>query len=140
MADPLLIAQHGDIQCSLLPGLANRHGLVTGATGTGKTVTLQKMAEEFSRREQFHLAITPEGTRSLAPKWKMGFYHIAVSTKVPIQIACLDYAKKEAGVGKIVYPSGDMAKDLAEIMAFYAPIQGKHPENFSIDQRYRDPQ
>ena len=49
MADPLLIAQHGDIQCSLLPGLANRHGLVTGATGTGKTVTLQKMAEEFSR-------------------------------------------------------------------------------------------
>ncbi len=48
MADPLLIAQHGDTQCSLLPGLANRHGLVTGATGTGKTVTLQKMAEAFS--------------------------------------------------------------------------------------------
>ena len=49
MADPLLIAQHGDVQCTLLPGLANRHGLVTGATGTGKTVTLQKIAEEFSR-------------------------------------------------------------------------------------------
>jgi len=49
MADPLLIAQHGDVQCSLLPGLANRHGLITGATGSGKTVTLQKMAEEFSR-------------------------------------------------------------------------------------------
>ena len=49
MADPLLIAQHGNVQCSLLPGLANRHGLITGATGTGKTVTLQKMAEEFSR-------------------------------------------------------------------------------------------
>ena len=49
MADPLLIARHGDTECVLLPGLANRHGLVTGATGTGKTVTLQKMAEEFSR-------------------------------------------------------------------------------------------
>ena len=49
MAEPLLIAQHGDVQCTLLPGLANRHGLVTGATGTGKTVTLQKIAEEFSR-------------------------------------------------------------------------------------------
>ena len=49
MADPLLIAKHGDIECNLLPGLANRHGLVTGATGTGKTVTLQKMAEELSR-------------------------------------------------------------------------------------------
>ena len=32
----------------LLPGLANRHGLITGATGTGKTVTLQVMAEQFS--------------------------------------------------------------------------------------------
>lgn len=49
MAAPLLIAQHGDIHCELLPGLANRHGLITGATGTGKTVTLQKMAESFSQ-------------------------------------------------------------------------------------------
>ena len=49
MAAPLLIAQHGDIHCDLLPGLANRHGLITGATGTGKTVTLQKMAESFAQ-------------------------------------------------------------------------------------------
>lgn len=34
---------------SLLPKLANRHGLITGATGTGKTVTLQVLAEAFSR-------------------------------------------------------------------------------------------
>jgi len=33
----------------ILPALANRHGLITGATGTGKTVTLQRMAEQFSR-------------------------------------------------------------------------------------------
>lgn len=33
----------------ILSALANRHGLITGATGTGKTVTLQKMAEQFSR-------------------------------------------------------------------------------------------
>ena len=49
MPDPILIAQHGDITCSILPGLANRHGLITGATGTGKTVTLQKLAESFSQ-------------------------------------------------------------------------------------------
>ncbi|WBY01943.1 DUF853 family protein [Ramlibacter tataouinensis] len=49
MADPLLIAKNGDTECFLLPGLANRHGLVTGATGTGKTVTLQTLAENFSR-------------------------------------------------------------------------------------------
>ncbi len=49
MADPLLIAKHDTIECHLLPGLANRHGLITGATGTGKTVTLQTLAENFSR-------------------------------------------------------------------------------------------
>ncbi|CAM4090466.1 helicase HerA-like C-terminal domain-containing protein [Comamonas aquatilis] len=49
MASPLLIAQHSATECALLPGLANRHGLITGATGTGKTVTLQKLAESFSQ-------------------------------------------------------------------------------------------
>ena len=48
MAEPILVAQHGDIHCHLLPALANRHGLITGATGTGKTITLQKIAESFS--------------------------------------------------------------------------------------------
>ena len=50
MAEPILLAQRGDIECLLLPALANRHGLVTGATGTGKTVSLQTLAENFSRR------------------------------------------------------------------------------------------
>jgi DNA helicase HerA-like ATPase len=53
MAEPMLIAQHGIpptvSQCFLLPSLANRHGLITGATGTGKTVTLQTLAENFSQ-------------------------------------------------------------------------------------------
>ena len=49
MAEPLLIAKNAQIECVLLPGLANRHGLITGATGTGKTVTLQAMAEKFSK-------------------------------------------------------------------------------------------
>ncbi len=49
MADPILVAKHGDIACHLLPALSNRHGLITGATGTGKTITLQTIAEGFSR-------------------------------------------------------------------------------------------
>ena len=46
----ILMAQHGDTQCLLLPDKANRHGLITGATGTGKTITLQTLAEGFLRR------------------------------------------------------------------------------------------
>ncbi|HNW62525.1 MAG TPA: DUF853 domain-containing protein [Piscinibacter sp.] len=49
MPEPILVARHGDIECLLLPALANRHGLITGATGTGKTITLQTLAENFSK-------------------------------------------------------------------------------------------
>jgi DNA helicase HerA-like ATPase len=48
MTRPLPIARHQDTDISLLPALANRHGLITGATGTGKTVTLQRLAEQFA--------------------------------------------------------------------------------------------
>ena len=49
MPEPILVARHGTTECHLLPALANRHGLITGATGTGKTITLQTLAEGFSR-------------------------------------------------------------------------------------------
>ena len=49
MAEPILIAKNTNAVCEMLPALANRHGLITGATGTGKTVTLQTLAENFSK-------------------------------------------------------------------------------------------
>jgi DNA helicase HerA-like ATPase len=48
MIQPLVIAKSGELELALLPALANRHGLITGATGTGKTVTLQVLAERLS--------------------------------------------------------------------------------------------
>lgn len=48
MSTPLLIARTLEKELYLLPAMANRHGLITGATGTGKTVTLQKLAESLS--------------------------------------------------------------------------------------------
>jgi len=48
MAEPIYIAK-GDSPLYLLPALANRHGLIAGATGTGKTVTLQSLAQGFSK-------------------------------------------------------------------------------------------
>ncbi len=49
MAEPLIIAKAGDRELALLPALANRHGCITGATGTGKTITMQVLAERFSK-------------------------------------------------------------------------------------------
>src|SRR5687767_11820747 len=50
MADPILVAKKDAAEFYLLPQMANRHGVITGATGTGKTVTLQRLAENFSSR------------------------------------------------------------------------------------------
>lgn len=49
MTEPVVIAMNPTAQAALIPRLANRHGCITGATGTGKTVTLQVLAEQFSR-------------------------------------------------------------------------------------------
>jgi DNA helicase HerA-like ATPase len=48
MSEPILVAKNSTQEIFLLPQMANRHGLITGATGTGKTVTLQTLAEAFS--------------------------------------------------------------------------------------------
>ena len=49
MAEPILVGKKDAKECYLLPDKANRHGLITGATGTGKTITLQTIGESFSR-------------------------------------------------------------------------------------------
>ncbi len=50
MTEPILVAKKDASEFVLLPNMANRHGVITGATGTGKTVTLQCIAEGFSKR------------------------------------------------------------------------------------------
>ena len=82
------------------------------------------------------LMITPEGTRSLRTRWKSGFYHVALGAEVPILLGYLDYAKREAGVGRIVHPTGDFDADMRIISEFYRHVQGRHPEKFSLDERY----
>jgi 1-acyl-sn-glycerol-3-phosphate acyltransferase len=104
--------------------------------GEERESMVQLMADLFKDNENLVMLITPEGTRSLRTQWKTGFYHIAVLANVPIALGYCDYAKKEVGVAKLVYPSGDIKKDMREIMAFYKDITPHTPQNFSIDVDY----
>ena len=94
------------------------------------------MASFFSLKEKFVMAITPEGTSSLKKEWKSGFYHVAKKANVPICLAYLDYKNKIAGVGKVIFPTDNMAADMKVIMDFYKEIVAKFPHNFSTDLRY----
>ena len=48
LIDHRILVGKGDVEAAILPGMANRHGMIAGATGTGKTITLKVMAESFS--------------------------------------------------------------------------------------------
>lgn len=72
--------------------------------------------------------VTPEGTRKYQPRWRRGFYYVAQGANVPIVLGYLDYAKKEAGIGPTIIPSGDIEADLEKIFAFYRTKKGKFPE------------
>ena len=95
----------------------------------------QQMTDEFNKREIFHLAITPEGTRSLVKKWKMGFYHIACKADVPIQLAKFDYKNKKLGITGIFYPTGDETADLEAIQDFYRGANARFPEKFYLKSK-----
>jgi 1-acyl-sn-glycerol-3-phosphate acyltransferase len=90
------------------------------------------MADLFDDYEKVTILVTPEGTRSKTSRWKTGFYHTALKAGVPISLGYLDYDKKEAGIGKVVYPTGNFEKDMAEINEFYLTKKPKFPEKFSI--------
>lgn len=97
---------------------------------------VQLMKEVFERYDQIAIMITPEGTRSLRHQWKTGFYYVAREAGVPICLGFLDYGKKLAGVGPVIFPGDDMAADMQRIMAFYQTIEGRYPEKFAPDERY----
>tara|TARA_B100000900_G_C20457416_1_gene665738 strand:- start:332 stop:901 length:570 start_codon:yes stop_codon:yes gene_type:complete len=94
------------------------------------------MSKLFTSYPNLVLMVTPEGTRSHNKKWKTGFYHIAKSANVPICLGYLDYKNKIAGIGKTIYPSGNIVEDMKEIMAFYLSKGAKFPEKFSLDTRF----
>jgi len=87
-----------------------------------------EMVAQFAANPNFLLVIAPEGTRSLTTGWKSGFYRIALEAKVPVALAFVDYARREAGILTYLTMTGDPATDIAAIAAHYAGRQGKHPE------------
>ena len=104
--------------------------------GQARASMVQLMADLFKEHPHLVMLVTPEGTRAKQENWKTGFYHIAMTAGVPIALAYMDYKKKRAGVGKIIHPTGNYEQDMQEIMQFYANIEPKFPENFSVDVRY----
>lgn len=107
-------------------------GVPIDRTGTSNKV--EAIAALFDNRDSLHLAITPEGTRSLSKIWKKGYYYIAQAAGVPIMMTSLDYKKKEGRFGPIFFPTGNYNEDYKKMEAFYQGVTAKFPEKFSLSQ------
>lgn len=89
---------------------------------------VEQSIEQFRRRDDLTLLVPPSGTRSKVVHWKTGFYHIAHGAGVPVVLGFLDYKHKKGGIGPLLYPSGNLEKDMKTITMFYTAITAKYPE------------
>ncbi len=87
----------------------------------------------MQQREQFLLGLAPEGTRSLVSRWKMGFFFIAQAVNVPIVPVALDYGRKTIAIGEPINPEVGETAVLTQLRTFYEGVQGKYPEQFSLE-------
>lgn len=89
---------------------------------------VQAIAELFKERDEFRLAISPEGTRKKVTEWKTGFYYIAKAANVPIIMFTFDFEHKRNTVSEPFYPTDDFEADFRFIKSFYEGVKGKYPE------------
>jgi 1-acyl-sn-glycerol-3-phosphate acyltransferase len=92
---------------------------------------VDKIINIFNENEKFVLALAPEGTRHKVEYWKSGFYHIASGANIPILLAFIDFGTKTGGAGPLLYPSGDIKKDMVTIRNFYLEKKGKNDDQTS---------
>ena len=89
---------------------------------------VEAIAEIFQKKEEFRLAMAPEGTRKKVLKWKTGFYYIAIAANVPIIPVSFDYATKTVAINNAFYPTGDIDADTVKLRTFFEGIVGKNKE------------
>ncbi|SHJ28108.1 1-acyl-sn-glycerol-3-phosphate acyltransferase [Flavobacterium haoranii] len=87
------------------------------------------IAKIFEEKEEFRLAIAPEGTRKKVNELKTGFYYIALKANVPIIPVAFDYGKKEVKLFDPFYPTGDKDADFQYLISLFKGVKGKYSEN-----------
>lgn len=88
---------------------------------------VEAISEIFKGREEFRLAMSPEGTRKKVKDWKTGFYYIAKAANVPIVMIAFDFGKKRVKISQPLYTTENRDDDFDKIREFYKDVMGKVP-------------
>lgn len=86
-----------------------------------------QMIDCFNSRDQFILAVAPEGKRKKVKKWKTGFYHIAAGANVPILLMALDYNTRTLTLGPTFTATGNTESDMATIQSHFRKFTARYP-------------
>ena len=86
---------------------------------------VEAIAEIFAKKDEFRLALAPEGTRKKVDTWKTGYYYIAQNANVPIIPVSFDYSTKTVTIGNPFYPTGAIEADTVKLRAFFQGVVGK---------------
>ncbi|HHP7242365.1 MAG TPA: 1-acyl-sn-glycerol-3-phosphate acyltransferase [Cyclobacteriaceae bacterium] len=92
------------------------------------TRMVDAIVEIFDSHQEFVMTVTPEGTRKYNPKWKTGFYYIALNAKVPIVMVGFDYKRKIVEMKDPYYPTGAIERDFKVFKDYFKTIAGRFPE------------
>lgn len=100
----------------------------------GATV-VKRAIELMNQQDEFHLAITPEGTRAKTTRWKAGFHAIAKATGATVYLGFFDWGKKEIGWTDTLELTDDPQNDIRRMKAYYRAkgIVGRKRDQFSFD-------
>ncbi len=104
--------------CRALGGVAIDRSNPSGVVG--------QMCESFQTHERWWLTLAPEGTRKVVPKWRSGFYHVAITAGVPILPIAFHFPGRKIVILDLFHPTGDYAADLDALEKMYAPFRGRH--------------
>ena len=90
---------------------------------------VESIAAIFESKDEFRLALAPEGTRKKVDTWRTGYYYIAIAANVPIIPVSFNYKNKVVTIGDPFHPTGDIKKDTVVLQKFYKGVEGKVLEN-----------
>jgi 1-acyl-sn-glycerol-3-phosphate acyltransferase len=101
----------------------------------GNLNKVEAIAKIFENRDEFRLAISPEGTRKKINELRTGFYYIALKANVPIIPVAFNFGKKTVHFGSPFYPTSNYEQDLKILLANFKGVVGKIPNSgFSLEQ------
>ncbi|WP_299621735.1 1-acyl-sn-glycerol-3-phosphate acyltransferase [uncultured Tenacibaculum sp.] len=92
---------------------------------------VDSVVQIYNEKEEFRLALSPEGTRKYTKKWKTGFYYIAKGANIPVVMFAFDFKNKQIVVAEPYHVTDSIEKDFDAFLEFYKDIVPAKPEQFN---------